>query len=233
MSRPSVTLKLATSLDGRIATRSGESKWITGEAARAQGHRLRADHDAVLIGIGTALADDPELTVRTGEPPRMQPLRVVLDSALRLPPTARLAATSQSVSTLVICAGDADPARAEALTRAGVRVAFTQSSRSVDVREALDLLNAWRSGLRVLIEGGGAVAASFLSAGLVDRIEWFRAPIILGGDGVACIGALGFETLSSALTYRRVAVRPIERDVWESFERDPSCLPASSPPSVK
>src|SRR5690606_23876558 len=159
--RPSVTLKLATSLDGRIATASGESKWITGEAARLEGHRLRAAHDAILVGVETVLADDPELTARLPGRPVDQPLRVVLDSRLRTPPTAKVARPGSLVLT-VVQPRPLGEARVEAVEAADGRPS---------PGAALDAIHRAGAG-SVLIEGGGQVAAAFLRAGLVDRLEW-------------------------------------------------------------
>ena len=212
----SVTLKLATSLDGRIATAAGESRWITGEEARAAVHRLRAAHDAVVVGIGTALADDPELTVRLPGFDGVQPARVVLDTGQRLPPASRLARTAHEVRTYLV----AQEPLSEALSRAGVRfIASTPvDGGPSDLAFVLGLLQA--EGLRKLMfEGGGKVAASLLQAGLVDRIEWFRAPIVLGEEGLPCVGGLGLEALGQAPAFRRIAVESLGRDLWERYER--------------
>jgi diaminohydroxyphosphoribosylaminopyrimidine deaminase/5-amino-6-(5-phosphoribosylamino)uracil reductase len=138
MKRPQVTLKLATSLDGRIATGAGESRWITGEAARAEVQKLRAAHDAVLIGSGTARADDPELLARTTPPPLRQPVRVVLDTEFSLAPLGRLFATLDRATLLVIGAGDGDEARRKALEDAGARTAVVaRGPLGVDADAAL------------------------------------------------------------------------------------------------
>lgn len=206
--RPTVTLKLATSLDGRIATASGESKWITGEAARFEGHRLRATHDAILVGVGTVLADDPELTVRHGVGSPRQPLRVILDSSLRTPATAKIAADN----TLILTTADPVPVGGAEVIR--LRAEGGRPAPDAVVRE-LD-----RRGVgSVLIEGGGQVAASFLRAGLVDRIEWFRAPIVLGGEGRPGVALLAIQALAEAPRFRRLAVEPLGDDLWERYER--------------
>lgn len=206
--RPSVTLKLATSLDARIATASGESQWITGEPARLQGHRLRAGHDAVLVGVETVLADDPELTARLPGRPVDQPLRVVLDSRLRTPPMAKVAQGGGLILTVV------EPVP--------VGLAVVEQVEAEDGRPApaAALAALHRGGIAsVLIEGGGQVAASFLRAGLVDRLEWFRAPILLGGEGRPCVAALALSRLSDAPRFRRLAVEPCGDDLWERYER--------------
>lgn len=206
--RPRVTLKLATSLDGRIATASGESRWITGEAARLEGHRLRAAHDAILVGVETVLADDPELTVRLPGRPVDQPLRVVLDSRLRTPVTARLATSD----TLILTAVEPTPVGMAMVERVG-------ADGGRPAPDAALSAIARKGAASVLIEGGGQVAASFLRAGLVDRLEWFRAPILLGGEGRPCVAALELARLSDAPRFRRLAAAPCGDDLWERYER--------------
>jgi len=203
-----VMLKLATSLDGRIATGDGESRWITGEAARLEGHRLRASHDAVLVGVETVLKDDPELTARLPGRPVDQPLRVVLDSRLRTPLTAKLARGDSLILTTVAPrpVGKAEVERVEAADGRPAPIAVLSALQ----RRGID---------SVLIEGGGQVAASFIRAGLIDRLEWFRAPILLGAEGRACIAALALARLSDAPRFRRLAVEPCGDDVWERYER--------------
>jgi len=203
-----VTLKLATSLDGRIATASGESRWITGEAARLEGHRLRATHGAILVGVETILADDPELTVRLPGRSVDQPLRVVLDSRLRTPATAKIASGGDSLILTV-----AEPS---AIGSALVERVEADDGR-IDVAACLSALKR-RGVASVLIEGGGQVAASFLRAGLVDRIEWFRAPILLGGEGRPCVGGLSLANLAAAPQFRRLSAEPVGDDLWERYD---------------
>ncbi len=211
-----VTLKLATSLDGRIATAAGESRWITGPEARAEVHRLRAAGDAVLVGVGTALADDPELTVRLEGFHGPQPSRVVLDSRLRTPPTSKLVQTARAIPTYIVCV-DGDDTE---LARAGVKVIRVKAGLEgrPDVDAALAALQA--EGLRrLLLEGGGQAAASFLRAGRVERIEWFSAPMILGAEGRPGIGEMGLGPLAAAPRFRRTEVRSVGADLWERYER--------------
>jgi diaminohydroxyphosphoribosylaminopyrimidine deaminase/5-amino-6-(5-phosphoribosylamino)uracil reductase len=205
-----VTLKLATSLDGRIATASGESKWITGEAARAAGHGLRAEHDAILVGVETVLADDPALTARVDRiEAEQQPLRVILDSRLRTPSTSQAAKTG----SLILTTAEPRPIR-----RAQVeRIEAGEDGRPT-VEAILAALDKRRIG-SVLIEGGGYAAASFLGAGVVERIEWFRAPIFLGSEGRPCVAGLALEKLAQAPRYKRIAVEPLGDDLWERYER--------------
>ncbi len=211
-----VTLKLATSLDGRIATGAGQSKWITGEVSREAVHRLRAAHDAVLVGVETALADDPELTVRLAAYNGRQPARVVLDSRQRLSPACKLVATAREIPTYVVSVTDPDPI----LTEAGVRVLKVRAvgEDRPELKAVVQALAA--EGLeRLFVEGGGQVAASFLRCGLVDALEWFRAPIVIGGEGRPAVGALAVSGLADAPHFRRVEVRELGDDLWERYER--------------
>ena len=211
-----VTLKLATSLDGRIATAGGESRWITGPAAREAVHRLRSEHDAVLVGVETALADDPELTVRLPGYNGRQPARVVLDSRQRLSPDCKLVTTARDIPTYLIATTPADPA----LVAAGVRVLQIRAvgEDRPELKTVVDALAA--EGLaNLLVEGGGQVAASFVRCGLVDRLEWFRAPVLIGGEGRPGIGALAVAALAGAPHFRRTEVREVGDDLWERYER--------------
>lgn len=214
-----VTLKLATSLDGRIATASGESRWITGPAAREQVHRLRALHQAVLVGVETAIADDPELTVRLPGYVGVQPVRVVLDSRQRLPLTSKLVRDAGRLATVVITGQNPN----NRLTDAGVTVLqVAEVDGRPEPKAALAALRAHlplgeASG--VFIEGGGQVAASFLAAGLVDSLEWFRAPIVLGDEGRPAVGAFVLKDLAGAPRFRRVAVEAVGDDLWERYEK--------------
>ncbi|WP_427792311.1 RibD family protein [Brevundimonas diminuta] len=205
--RPRVTLKLATSLDGRIATATGESRWITGPEARLQGHRLRAMHDAILVGVETLLADDPELTVRLPDHAGLHPLRVVLDSRLRTPATAKVA----SGNTLILTTAASHP-----IGQAEVLAVAAEDGRPA-ISAVLDALSARGVG-SVLIEGGGRVAAAFIRAGAVDAIEWFRAPILLGGEGRPCIASLALAKLADAPKFRRLGVEPVGDDLWERYQ---------------
>lgn len=211
-----VTLKLATSLDGRIATAGGESRWITGPQAREEVHRLRAQHDAVVVGIETALADDPELTVRLPGFNGRQPARVVLDSRQRLRPDCRLVQSAREIPTFVVATGAPDPS----LVAAGVRV-LTVRALAEDRPELTSVVEVLASeGLKALfVEGGGQVAGSFLRCGLVDAIEWFRAPILIGGEGRPGVGALAVAALAQAPHFRRVEVSVLGEDLWERYAK--------------
>jgi diaminohydroxyphosphoribosylaminopyrimidine deaminase/5-amino-6-(5-phosphoribosylamino)uracil reductase len=214
MSRPSVTLKLATTLDGRIATHEGQSKWITGEAARRVVHELRAGHDAVLVGIETALKDDPELTVRLPNYEGFQPARVVLDSRARLPLSSKLAQTARVIPTYLVTLGEVSGE----MQAAGVRVIRVPSKHQrVDLNAALAALS--EAGIeRLFVEGGGVIATAFLRAGFVDRLEWFRAPTILGGDARPVIGHLNIEDLANIVRFERLGVQAVGDDLWETYE---------------
>lgn len=208
--RPMVTLKLATTLDGRIATASGESRWITGPEARRAGHALRGRHDAVMAGIGTVLADDPALTCRI---PGFRPtpdLRIIVDTHLRLPLASALVATARE-SPVWVLHGPADARRRTALEAKGVRpIEVGRGEGGVDLGAALRALGA--AGLtRVLCEGGAALAGGLLLAGLVDRIAWFHAPCILGGDALAAVAPLA-ATLATMPRFQRMTGRPAGAD---------------------
>lgn len=220
--RIEVTLKLATSLDGRIATASGNSKWITGEEARAEGHRLRAAHDAVLVGSGTVLADDPELTARTDPPPPRQPLRIVADARGRTPIDAKLFRTLDKAPLAIAVGSVAAGEKYSRIRSPGLEIwgvlDATWKGPGVSPQALADTARQ-RSITSILIEGGGQLAASFVKAGLVDRIEWFRAPILLGGDGVPALGGLGLDKVVDAPTFVRTRVAPVGPDLWESYVR--------------
>lgn len=193
--QPFVRLKLAASLDGRIATRTGASRWITGPLARKRVHQWRDEFDAVLVGIGTARADDPELTCRRAR--GRDPLRVVVDSELRLSAKSRLFNTGES-PVLVATTASASLARERRLAAAGAEVLRVPGQgRRVSLPALLrDLGN--RGILSVLVEGGGVIAAEFLRRGLVDDLAVFQAPLVVGGDGKTMIEALGTRDLAQA-----------------------------------
>ena len=216
--RPMVTLKLATSLDGRIATAAGESKWITGPEARRAGHRLRASHDAILVGIGTALADDPSLTCRLAGLQDRSPVRVVLDSRGRLDKQSALVTTARDVPVWVITS-EAGHDRSRLLKEQGVdvQVVSTDVKGRPDPLAVLKVLQG-RGITRLLVEGGAEVARSFLSVGLVDRIAWFRAPGVIGGDGLAAIGPLGIEALGETPRFSLQKVRRVGQDLLETYK---------------
>ncbi len=216
--RPLVTLKLASTLDGRIATHSGESRWITGDAAREAAHLLRAENDAIMVGSGTALADDPELTCRLPGLSDRSPVRVVVDGRLRLPLTSRLAATANDVPTWLMTLEGTSPARRTAFADAGVDVVEVPEGpdHTVDLAAAMMILA--ESGItRILVEGGAHLAAALLRAGLVDRLVWFRAPRLIGGDGLPAAVGFGVDHLSQTPRFELVEARSIGADQVEFY----------------
>ena len=225
--RPHLTLKLAATLDGRLATRSGESRWITGAPARAVVHLMRARSDAVLIGAGTARADDPMLDVRgMGRMGRAaQPVRVVADGGLSLPLTGRLVASAREIPVRVLHRPGAPAERRAALEGLGVgtvevaaRAGGLLDDGLLDMSEALRLL-AGDGITRVLCEGGGKLAAALLAAGLVDEIALFTAGKAFGGDGVAAVGAFGLDRLAEAPGFDLETVAPVGADVLSLWRR--------------
>jgi diaminohydroxyphosphoribosylaminopyrimidine deaminase / 5-amino-6-(5-phosphoribosylamino)uracil reductase len=215
--RPLVTLKIAQSLDGKTATATGESKWITGDIARRYGHLLRAKNDAILVGVGTALADDPELTCRLPGLEDASPLRVVLDTRLRLPNGSKLASTARQVPTVVFTTAEGG----DALAASGVEI--VKVSRDARGRPALDavLSELGRRGVtRLLVEGGATVHAAFLDHGLADRLEVFTGPIVLGAAGQSAIDSLAVLTLGEAPRFRPAARRRLGPDLLVSYARE-------------
>jgi len=213
--RPLVTLKLATTLDGRIATAQGESQWITGPMARARGHLLRAQYDGILVGIETALADDPELTCRLPGMADRSPVRIVMDSRLRLPADSRLA-QGAAVTPVWLLTGPGNANKALAALGVVVIAVALGADGRLDPTAAVAALGD--AGLtRLLVEGGSAVATSMLAAGLVDRLAWFRASGIMGGDGLPVFGPLGTAILDNMPRFRRHAIEVLGDDVLESY----------------
>ena len=208
--RPSVTVKLAQTLDGRIATRTGHSQWISHEASLALAHELRAGHDAILVGIGTVLQDNPRLTVRLVA--GRDPLRVVADSGARTPLDSHVL-SEQPERTLIACSDRAPRERIQAIRRRGARVIVTQveSDGRIDLADLLDRLHS--EGVRTLMaEGGAAIATSLLRAGLVDRLVVCIAPKLVGA-GIEAVGDLGIRDLAEALTFDRTEVRQLGADI--------------------
>lgn len=218
--RPGITLKLATTLDGRIATRGGESQWITGDAARAEAHRLRATHDAVMVGSGTAVVDNPRLSVRLPGLESVRPVRVVVDGRLRLPLTHNLVSGAAEHPTLLITRPDAPRDRRVAYEAAGVQVieAPLGEQATLSTRGIAQVLG--EHGLtRVLVEGGSGLAAGLFSADLVDDVVWFRAPRVIGGDGLGAIGSFGLDRLASTPSFTLWESRAVGTDIMETYRR--------------
>jgi diaminohydroxyphosphoribosylaminopyrimidine deaminase/5-amino-6-(5-phosphoribosylamino)uracil reductase len=213
--RPFVTLKLAASLDGRIATAAGESRWITGPTARAAVHALRARHDAVVVGAGTARADDPLLTVR-GMGERPQPVRAVLTSDLDLPFDGQLARTAREVP-LWLLHGPEGAGRVASWEALGARCLLVPGGPR-SLLAALRVLGG--EGItRAFCEGGGEVAAGLLREGLADEVAAFGAGLALGSEGRAMVAALGLGRLAGAPRLRLVEVREVGGDVWATWRR--------------
>jgi diaminohydroxyphosphoribosylaminopyrimidine deaminase/5-amino-6-(5-phosphoribosylamino)uracil reductase len=216
--RPLVTLKLAQSLDGRIATATGESQWITSEPARAYGHLLRARHDAILAGINTVLADDPMLTCRLPGREGRKPLRVILDTRLRLTEWSKLAQSAAEHPTLVYTTAAID--KGGALEACGVQI--MRVAKDAAGRPGIDAVLADLAGrgiTRVLVEGGAAVHASFLNAAKADRLAVFSAPIVLGGAGLSAVDALAALSLSEAPQFVMTARQSFGPDLLVSYAR--------------
>jgi diaminohydroxyphosphoribosylaminopyrimidine deaminase / 5-amino-6-(5-phosphoribosylamino)uracil reductase len=213
---PFVTLKLAASLDGRIATATGESRWITGEASRRHVHRLRAEHDAVLVGAETVIRDDPQLTCRLRG--GRNPLRIVLDGRLRLPLDARVLTNTASASTLVVTGRGAPQAKVRRIEALGVEVLrLPERAGRIAIRPVLHALGT-RGLASVLVEGGAQIAAAMLAARAVDRFVVYYAPKLIGGDGKPMIGTLGVRRMQQALPLGRLRVKRFASDLLVATE---------------
>ncbi|MBL8665311.1 MAG: bifunctional diaminohydroxyphosphoribosylaminopyrimidine deaminase/5-amino-6-(5-phosphoribosylamino)uracil reductase RibD [Candidatus Odyssella sp.] len=215
--RPLVTFKTATSLDGRIAAAGGRSQWITGEAARAAAHALRANHDAVMIGASTLAADDPLLTVRLPGLPVRPPVRIAVAGRAMVAAGRRLFASLEAGPVwLVLAEGTAPPRDLPS----GVEIVAVAAGALGRPDPRAMLLELGRRGLtRVLVEGGARLAGALMKAGLVDRIAWFRAPLALGGDGVPALDPLGVADPNTVPKWRRVDLRRLGEDTLEILAR--------------
>ena len=217
--RPHVMLKLAVSSDGKAGLAGRRPAAITGEPARERVHRLRAMYDAVLIGIGTALADDPLLTCRLPGMATRSPARVVLDSGLRLPPDSKLVRSAREIPLWVLAAPDAAPARADALQQRGAEVMRVDGAGGRrDLAATLKCL-ATRGITRLMVEGGPTVAAAFLAADLLDEAVLLRAPVTIGADGIAALEGLPLTALTQSSRLRSRGVVFAGADSIETFER--------------
>jgi 5-amino-6-(5-phosphoribosylamino)uracil reductase/diaminohydroxyphosphoribosylaminopyrimidine deaminase/5-amino-6-(5-phosphoribosylamino)uracil reductase len=208
--RPHVTISYAQTLDGRLATRTGSSQWISGPESLRFAHELRAGHDAIMVGVGTVLADDPRLTVRLA--PGRDPLRVVVDSSLRLPLTAAVLRDGAAAGTLVACAEGADPGRRDAVAELGAAVLALppDPNGGVDLAALLAALAARGVG-SLMVEGGARLITALLRARLADRLAVCVAPKILG-EGLSAVGDLGIDRLARAYTLADVTVRAYGAD---------------------
>ncbi|WP_027093703.1 bifunctional diaminohydroxyphosphoribosylaminopyrimidine deaminase/5-amino-6-(5-phosphoribosylamino)uracil reductase RibD [Cohnella thermotolerans] len=199
---PFVTIKTAVTLDGKIATRTGSSKWITGPEAREAVHTLRHRNDAIMVGIGTVLADDPELTTRLSVP-GLHPVRIVVDSTLRIPDSARV--LNGAAPTIVLTSGRAPEARIESLRGRGADVVVCGDGPTVDLRAALEAIGKREIG-SVLVEGGGGLNGSLLEAGLVDKLMLFYAPKLVGGAAPSAFSFAGPDLMEEALKVENVSI---------------------------
>ena len=219
--RPLVTLKFATSLDGKIATHRGDSRWITGERSRQLAHVLRANHDAIMVGVGTAIADNPELTCRLPGLEHRSPVRIVLDGRLRLPLTAKLVAGAKQVPTWAVTLAEAASGeRRRVFADCGVEIIEVEADAAghPSMKQALAAF-AERGLTRLLVEGGSHIAAAMLNAGVVDRIVWFRAPSMIGGDGIPAVQGFGVDRIADLARFTRVSLQDAGDDVVEMYRR--------------
>jgi diaminohydroxyphosphoribosylaminopyrimidine deaminase/5-amino-6-(5-phosphoribosylamino)uracil reductase len=211
--RPLVALKLAMSLDARIADRDGRSVWITGDEARAETHRLRAGYDAIAVGIGTALADDPQLTVRGAVEPRVPPSRIVFDRALRLSPDSKLVRTARDVPVFVVADPDAPQELRQPLEDAGVTI-ITASGLDAQLRAIRE------AGVRsMFVEGGAVLASALLASDAVDRMYLFYAPVLIGPDGRAPFASIPSPALADATRWRRLDTQAFGADTLIALAR--------------
>lgn len=216
--RPEVLLKIASTLDGKIATHTGKSHWITGETARERTHLMRAQADAIMIGSATAIVDDPQLTCRLPGLSGRSPIRVIADGRLRLPLTSKLVRTAADTPVILLTREDADKDRAQAFEEQGVELIKVPlgADNQMNMGVALTLL-AERGITRVMVEGGARLAASLLRDNLIDRIEWFQAPKIIGHDGYSAIAGLGLDEIDLDAGFERQAVTALGEDVLTSL----------------
>ena len=206
---PYVIMKAAASLDGRIAARTGDSKWITNEQSRAHAHGTRKRCAAIMVGINTVLADDPMLNCRCAEP--SDPVRVICDSRLRIPLGSNIMKTARDIPTVIAASEQAPPEKAERIKAAGAEIIFTDGER-VDMRALMAELG--RRGIdSVLAEGGASLHASLLKAGLVNKLHLYIAPKIIGGDGRPAVGAMGIDRVSEAVSFGAPAATALGGDM--------------------
>ncbi|MFB3816516.1 MAG: bifunctional diaminohydroxyphosphoribosylaminopyrimidine deaminase/5-amino-6-(5-phosphoribosylamino)uracil reductase RibD [Candidatus Methylomirabilales bacterium] len=212
--RPFVVMKAAASLDGKIATRTGESRWITGEKARLRVHQLRNEVDAVLVGIGTVLRDDPLLTTRLGTADQRDPARVVVDNLARLPLRAKVINRASTAPTFLAVSERAPSAKVEALQREGVQVLVVEGSpRRVSLQRLMEALGKLGF-LSVMIEGGAEINASAIQEGIVDKVLLFLAPILMGGKSApSALAGTGAATLAQAVRLRDIRIERLDEDL--------------------
>lgn len=218
--RPLITLKTATTLDGKIGTKDGESQWITGEEARALGHLLRAQHDAIMVGSGTALADNPQLNVRLpGVSAKGKP-RIVLDGRLRLPLDSNLVMAAHDSPVWLVTRDNHPPEKLQPYKDRNVDIIFLPcgGNRKCDINLILKQLGD-RGLTTVLVEGGNQLTSSLFSADLIDQLAWFSAPTIMGNDGLSAVGNLELSQLSEMPNFTRGTSRSVGLDYLEILAR--------------
>lgn len=216
--RPMVTVKVATSLDGRIATHSGDSQWITSTEARRQGHLMRAESDAIMVGSTTAILDDPSLDCRLEGLEDRSPVRIVCDGRMRLPLTAKMVRTAKERKSILITLTGTEAVRRRAFEDCGVEVITIPPNKSGMIDLALACRELGDRGLtRVLVEGGGHLIASLMAEKLVDEVHWFRAPRIIGSDGIAAVQAFGVDRIDQATILDRINVQVLGEDIVETY----------------
>lgn len=218
--RPSVTVKAATTLDGMIATSKGASQWITGTISRSIVHGMRARHDAIMIGGGTAITDNPSLTCRLPGLEERSPTRIVVCGKTLIPVTHNLVSFASEVETIFFVNDTHPPDYHEKYKAAGIDVIKIKSSSNgyTDMREVLLSLGS-RGMTRLMVEGGGQLISTLMRAGLVDRLVWFRAPKLIGGDGVPVASKFGVDALDGAANFVQVSVRSAGDDLIETYVR--------------
>ena len=222
LGRPLVTFKLATSLDGRIAVATGESQWITGPPARDRAHALRASHDAIMVGTGTVVADDPQLTCRLPGLGHRSPVRVVIDRHLRISPASRIIADAPRVPTWVLTLRSADPGRRAMFLANRVTLIDVDDDGEGQIDLALALGALGERGItRLLVEGGARLAAAFFRARLIDRLVWVHAPLVIGGDGIPAIAGFDLAALADGRAFERLSTETIGDDVLTTFRVRP------------
>ena len=218
--RPLFTQKTATTLDGRIATASGDSKWITGVTARSFAHGLRASHDAIMVGIGTALADQPSLTCRLPGLEDQSPVRIVADTSLRISSDSNIVKTATNIPTWIITSTGVNLDRCDELKSLGViviKIAVGKDGR-LDLIELANELGK-RGLTRVLVESGGELAAALAKHNLIDQLAWFRSAKLVGGDGLSSFGAFGINDITKSPSFYRESLLSVGEDILEIYSR--------------
>jgi diaminohydroxyphosphoribosylaminopyrimidine deaminase/5-amino-6-(5-phosphoribosylamino)uracil reductase len=217
---PLITLKLAVSIDSRIATSTGESKWITGTATRNAAHLLRSRHDAILTGIGTVCADNPTLNCRINGLEGRSPIRIVLDTKLQIPMASNLVVTATKYKTIIFTAKAAAYTKKVKLQKMGLDVISVEIDNNGRVSLPAVLQKLVKIGItRVLVESGSLLASECMRLNLVDQLVVYRAPIIIGGDGKSSIDSIGVTKLDMAISFKRIKIEQVENDIIETYQR--------------